>query len=155
MARRSEYAEQVGEWIAARRAQLGMTQAQLAEAVGGSIRTVTNIESGATAVMQLSRPAWEQVLGWPPGSLTAAYRRGQHPTTRPAAAEADAERLRILTRAGIPAELHRDRDVRDVLDAGLPPDAQVQILRLWHTSRVAYGEYVRMLGDMRDRRRAQ
>lgn len=51
----------------------------IAKALGVSVKTVNNVESGRTAVRTSARGRWEEVLGWPPGSLEAAYRRGEIP----------------------------------------------------------------------------
>lgn len=135
--RRSQYAGRVGEWIAARRAERGWTQTQLAEHVGAAAdRTVSNVETGATAVHPRMRYAWERALGWPAGSLTAAYRHGAQPIANDAVAR---DSLVILQRAGISLDLAGHPDVRAVLESSaLDDDDRVELLRVWNSQRSAF-----------------
>lgn len=73
-----DFREQVGEWIAIRRDELGMGPADLAMRVGVTRRSVDNAEAGRTEVKQ-GRTRWEDALGWEHGSLLAAYKRGERP----------------------------------------------------------------------------
>lgn len=77
----AETQETVGEWIAVRREQLGLNQIELAEIIGVSSRTVSNIERGKNEVKSGTRARWEKALAWPPGSLTTAYLRMVRPET--------------------------------------------------------------------------
>lgn len=152
MTRRSEHAEQVGEWINTRRAQLGMTQAQLAKQVGVDVKSVSNAESGANAVAQLKRPAWEKALGWPLGSLTAAYKRGEHPMGQSAGVTSlDGDRQQVLDRAGIPPELTVEIDVREILESNLPAEGKVRVLRAWLTAHHTRRAFVQLYEDERRR----
>lgn len=134
-----------------------MTQEQLSEAIkreggGCTQRTVTNVETGTTAVMDQSRPAWEHVLKWSSGSLTAAYKRGQRPTAPVASMSLrDAEEHRALGEAEMPLEsvTHKElRDladeVRDVVDSDLPAEAKVRVLQAWSTAYHARQAFVQM-----------
>lgn len=136
--RRSEHTEQVGTWVALRRAELGLTQRELAariEGVAGD-RTVSNVETGATAIALRNRPAWERALGWPTGSLTAAYRTGRMPTPAPAGPGPGAA---LLARAEVPAEYHAHQDVREILDSRELSDGnKVELLRVWLTHHQAW-----------------
>lgn len=129
--RRSEYAEQVGVWVALRRAELGLTQRELAARISGVAgdRTVSNVETGATAIALRNRPAWEQALGWPSGSLTAAYRSGRQPTPAPSGPGPGSA---LLSQAGVSAELHAHQDVREILASnGISDRDKVTLLRVW------------------------
>lgn len=117
--------------VALRRAELGLTQRELAariEGVAGD-RTVSNVETGATAIALRNRPAWERALGWPAGSLTAAYRTGRAPQPAPTDGGHGAE---LLARAGIPAEYHAHQDVQEILRSRELSDGnRVELLRVW------------------------
>lgn len=130
MARSQPHAETVGSWIKTRRAELGMTQAQLAAEVNVSVRTVTSVERGESAVTDRRRPDWERVLGWPSGSLMVAYRLGVKPDhTPPSPARA------LLDQVGIPDRLANDPSVLDVLASGLSNADKVDLLRVWWVGR--------------------
>lgn len=134
---RSRYAQQVGEWIYARRGELGMTQAELAAAAGVQQRTVGNVERGDTTVTPKMLGAWERALCWQPGSLAEAYRAG----IRPAAAGSGGEAppgVELLDVAGIPREYARDESVVDVLNADVGTDDKVAMLRLWWEHRQTF-----------------
>ena len=73
------FEEQVGEWITVRRDELGLTVRDFSHALGVDAKTVNNVEAGRTAVRLGTRARWEDVLNWERGSLTAAYKRGEHP----------------------------------------------------------------------------
>jgi transcriptional regulator with XRE-family HTH domain len=73
------YRSQVGEWIAQRRAQVGLTQGALAAASGLGVRTIGNAERGVRELRPALRGALEKALGWDPGALTVAYQRGIQP----------------------------------------------------------------------------
>jgi transcriptional regulator with XRE-family HTH domain len=130
VARSQPHAGTVGDWIKTRRAELGMTQAQLAEEVNVSVRTVTSVERGESAVTDRKRPAWERVLGWPSGSLTVAYRLGIKPDRSP-----PSPARKILDRVGIPDRLASDQSVVDVLGSSLTDADKMDLLRVWWTSR--------------------
>lgn len=73
-----DFKEQVGEWIDARRDELGMTARDLAERIGIDAKTVNNVQAGRTEPQGKAR--WEDALLWERYSLTAAYRRGERPS---------------------------------------------------------------------------
>jgi DNA-binding XRE family transcriptional regulator len=132
---RSQFAELVGEWITARRSQLGLTQGELAARVGTSLRTVGNVERGTTAVDARMRPHWESALGWPGGSLTAAYMRGLLPTPD---AHTVSSRVAMLDQAGIPGSLENDPTIASVLASGLPDSDKVALLRVYRAQREVF-----------------
>lgn len=67
----------LGRAVAARRAALGMTQADVAVKASVSARSVHNLESGATWPQAANRERIEQALGWAPGSLEAIRDGGE------------------------------------------------------------------------------
>lgn len=134
MARGTEHAPLVGEWIARRRGELGWTQQQLADEVGASLRTVGNVERGDTAVAMRSRPAWERALGWPGGALTAAYRRG----VEPGKVVELAPHLRLLRTAGVPDRYLDHPDVLEIVREDLVDRERVSLLRLWYAQRETF-----------------
>ena len=97
-----DYREQVGEWIAIRRDELGYSGRQLADLLGVDAKTVSNYETGRTAVRQKSR--LEDVFRWKRGSLTAAYRRGEKPEVLAESGEAGDVIDKALDAAEVPAE---------------------------------------------------
>jgi DNA-binding XRE family transcriptional regulator len=130
VARSQPHAAEVGLMIKSRRAELDMTQAELADAVGVSTRTVTSVERGESAVTDRKRAAWERVLGWPLGSLTRAYRLGIKPDhTPPSPAHA------ILDEVGIPIRLATDPSVLEVLGSTLGDTDKAELLHVWWTGR--------------------
>lgn len=137
----SPYAGRVGELIQARRAELELTQGQLADRVGASVRTVGNIERGVSAVAVLNRPQWEAALGWPAGSLTTLYRRGVMPDEGPGPG-GGTPGASVLDQAGVPAEYREDPTVREVLAADIDPARKVEMLRVWVTQRVAISHWI-------------
>lgn len=93
--------ESVGEWIAIRRDELGMTYPELARRLGVDNKTVYNVERGKSAV-GANKARWEDALRWRRGSLTRAYMRGIEPEPVdgldvPARPGETAERLRTIT----------------------------------------------------------
>lgn len=139
---RPAYTPQVGELIARRRLQLGLTQLELAARIDAPVsgRTVSNVETGATAVTARLRGAWEKALGWPAGSLTHAYRTGELPA---AGAPVDPHAAELLERAGVPVEYHGHPDVTDILSSDrLAREDKVALLTVWasqhHAFRQAY-----------------
>jgi transcriptional regulator with XRE-family HTH domain len=128
---KTEHAGEVGEWVAQRRAELGWTQQQLAEAVEASLRTVGGVERGESAVAPRSRPGWERALGWPAGSLTAAYRRG----VRPGVVVDLGPTLLLLREAGVPVRYASHPDVLDILRAEMSDRDRVALLRVWLAQR--------------------
>lgn len=66
----------VGEQLAARRDQLGMTQAELAERVDVNARSVGSIERGQHAIRRSRRQRWEDALYLQHGTISHAYRTG-------------------------------------------------------------------------------
>lgn len=131
MAKRSPHAETVGRWIMTRRSEKGLSQEQLAEQVQASMRTMTNVENGYSAVSQMSRARWERALGWPIGSLTLAYRYGVRPD-----ADQEVPGKSILDEVGIPSRHAADPSVIDVLGAAKLSDRdKVRLLEVWWASR--------------------
>ncbi|MDG4787118.1 helix-turn-helix domain-containing protein [Micromonospora sp. WMMD1102] len=138
-----------GTAVAARREEMGLTQGELAARIAApvSTRTVTNVESGSTAVPARLRPVWDEALEWPVGTLDHLYRTG----TRPSGKEKDADgrgkrRSRssgLLERAGVPAEHHGHQDVAEILDSTVLGDAdKVALLRMWTSQHRAFRETV-------------
>lgn len=128
---RPAYTREVGELIARRRTQLGLTQLELAAKIDAPVsgRTVSNVETGATAITARLRGAWERALGWPDGSLTHAYRTGELPAVGepvdPAAHE-------LLDRAGVPAKYHGHPDVSEILASKrLRRADKARLLQVW------------------------
>ena len=67
----------VGTQLADRRDhQLGLTQQQLADRIGVSSQTVSEIERGNNRIQRGKRQAWEAALGLVSGTITRAYRQG-------------------------------------------------------------------------------
>lgn len=132
---RSRYAQQVGAWIVARRGELGMTQAELADAAGVRLRTVGNVERGETTITPSRLGAWERALRWQSGTLAEAYRAG----TRPAAASGDGlPGIELLDVVGVDREYATDPSVVDVLTADVSTDDKVAMLRLWWDQRQTF-----------------
>jgi transcriptional regulator with XRE-family HTH domain len=111
----SDHRQAVGEFIADRRAALAMTQEQLASAVGCGVRTIGNAERGARELRPSFRGPLENALGWAPGSLSAAYRRGAPP------------RLADLRAGGSPGE---DPVLIEILESELPARVKADLIRL-------------------------
>lgn len=57
------------EYVAARRGELGLTQAALAEAGGIDVKTIYNLESATRWPQARNRDAIEKALGWQAGDL--------------------------------------------------------------------------------------
>ncbi|GAA4237417.1 hypothetical protein GCM10022254_49420 [Actinomadura meridiana] len=61
--------ERVAKYAVARRGSLGLTQEQLAERAGVTVKTVYNLESGERWPQARTRSAVEDALRWHPGDL--------------------------------------------------------------------------------------
>jgi transcriptional regulator with XRE-family HTH domain len=59
----------VAKYVAARRGALGLTQEQLAERAGVTVKTIYNLESGERWPQARTRSAIELALAWRPGEL--------------------------------------------------------------------------------------
>lgn len=66
----------VGRQLARRRANLDLTQDQLAMAVGVRSRSISAIERGSNAIQRSKRSAWEKALRLKPGTISRAYEDG-------------------------------------------------------------------------------
>lgn len=64
-------------YVAARRGELGLTQAALAEAVGIDVKTLYNLESGTRWPQTRTRSAIERGLGWQAGDLERISKNGE------------------------------------------------------------------------------
>lgn len=128
---RPAYTAKVGELIAGRRRQLGLTQLELASRIDAPVsgRTVTNAETGRTAVTARHRGAWERALGWPEGALTHAYRTGELPRV---GEPVDPEAHALLEAAGVPARYHEHPDVSEILTSKrLRREDKIGLLQVW------------------------
>lgn len=70
-----------GRAAARRRAELRLTQTDLAEISGVSRRTIQSLENGEHVPTLENLIAIEQALQWPPGKLLALAESGQSPDT--------------------------------------------------------------------------
>lgn len=66
----------VGEELAARREQLGITQIELAQALGVSARSISGVERGEHGIRRGRRQRWEDALHLQHGTISQAYRDG-------------------------------------------------------------------------------
>lgn len=78
-----EAAQRVGQAVEQRRLALRLTQGELAEAIGVSIKTVNNVARGATIPQKLRRADWERALGWEQGSIRALLMGGEPLVAQP------------------------------------------------------------------------
>jgi transcriptional regulator with XRE-family HTH domain len=69
--------ERVAKYVVARRGSLGMTQEQLAERAGVTVKTVYNLESAGRWPQARTRGAIEKALGWRSGDLTRVGEGGE------------------------------------------------------------------------------
>ncbi|REE95309.1 helix-turn-helix domain-containing protein [Thermomonospora umbrina] len=76
--------ERVAKYVVARRGSLGLTQEQLAERAGVTVKTVYNLESGGRWPQARTRGAVESALGWQPGDLVRIG-EGREPVQVPGA----------------------------------------------------------------------
>lgn len=80
--------ERVAKYVVARRGALGLTQEQLAERAGVTVKTVYNLESGGRWPQARTRGAIEEALRWRAGDLVRIA-EGQEPTPVQVGAEPD------------------------------------------------------------------
>jgi transcriptional regulator with XRE-family HTH domain len=74
--------ERLGEYIAAARTRLRLTQQQLAEQLDVSVKTVNNLEKGRTGPPRPgTRSRLEDTLGWTTGSVRALLAGGEPTVT--------------------------------------------------------------------------
>lgn len=66
----------VGEELAARREQLGITQIELAQALGVSARSISGVERGEHGIRRGRRQRWEDALHLQHSTISQAYRDG-------------------------------------------------------------------------------
>ncbi|SEG11512.1 Helix-turn-helix [Thermomonospora echinospora] len=71
--------ERVAKYVVARRGSLGLTQEQLAERAGVTVKTVYNLESGGRWPQARTRGAIEGALRWRAGDLVRIG-EGREPT---------------------------------------------------------------------------
>ncbi|HEX2315867.1 MAG TPA: helix-turn-helix transcriptional regulator [Thermomonospora sp.] len=82
--------ERVAKYVVARRGSLGLTQEQLAERAGVTVKTVYNLEAGGRWPQARTRGAIESALGWQPGDLVRIG-EGREPARQATAQEPDME----------------------------------------------------------------
>jgi transcriptional regulator with XRE-family HTH domain len=79
---RMDDVERLGEYIAAARTRLRLTQQQLAEQLDVSVKTVNNLEKGRTGPPRPgTRSKLEDTLGWTTGSVRAVLAGGEPTVT--------------------------------------------------------------------------
>lgn len=61
--------ERIAKYVVARRGSLGLTQEQLAERAGVTVKTIYNLEAGERWPQARTRSAIEEALQWRPGDL--------------------------------------------------------------------------------------
>ncbi|MFD0688920.1 helix-turn-helix domain-containing protein [Actinomadura fibrosa] len=61
--------ERVAKYVVARRGSLGLTQEQLSERAGVTVKTIYNLEAGERWPQARTRSAIESALQWRPGDL--------------------------------------------------------------------------------------
>ncbi|MBO2453992.1 helix-turn-helix transcriptional regulator [Actinomadura barringtoniae] len=61
--------ERVAKYVVARRGSMGLTQEQLAERAGVTVKTIYNLEAGERWPQARTRSAIEAALDWRPGDL--------------------------------------------------------------------------------------
>lgn len=72
----------LGERISGARARLRLTQQELADRIGVSVKTVNNLEAGRTGPPRpANRALLEDALGWAPGSVRAILDGGEPTVT--------------------------------------------------------------------------
>lgn len=79
--------ERVAKYVVARRGSLGLTQEQLAERAGVTVKTIYNIEAGERWPQARTRSVIEHALEWGSGDLVRIA-EGAEPTAANGAAEA-------------------------------------------------------------------
>ncbi|MBA9004556.1 helix-turn-helix domain-containing protein [Thermomonospora cellulosilytica] len=100
--------ERVAKFVVARRGALGLTQEQLAERAGVTVKTVYNLESGGRWPQARTRGAIEGALRWRPGDLVRIA-EGQEPTpVEPAEPDMDAVRHELRELESYFADLRAD-----------------------------------------------
>lgn len=71
-----EHGDEVGRQLRQRREDLGLTQQDVAKALGITTRTIQLAEHGRTTIRLGKREAWEQILYLQRGAISRAYRDG-------------------------------------------------------------------------------
>jgi transcriptional regulator with XRE-family HTH domain len=141
----------LGQAVAARRGELGMTQQQLADTAGVDLKTVYNLESGSRWPIAKNRAAIAAALGWVASALTelAASSLPVSPTT---------PRRRVLPELEIgpdeEAEVARYRLVVDAERDARFPARNAQESVVWETDLLDEAEkrsLVALLRHMEDR----
>jgi transcriptional regulator with XRE-family HTH domain len=131
--------ERLGHEVHARRTELGLTQADVAERGGPSVETLRTVENNrAGRLSPRMRRALERVLGWGSGTIDAVLAGSPaSPPQRPGAADRFALARQVLSmrsaverhasgiaasaRAGLTIELHRSaRQAEDAIIDVLP-----------------------------------
>ncbi|RFS81730.1 helix-turn-helix domain-containing protein [Actinomadura spongiicola] len=69
--------ERVAKYAVARRGSLGLTQEQVAERAGVTVKTIYNLESGERWPQARTRAAVEEALRWRPGDLARVGEGGE------------------------------------------------------------------------------
>lgn len=87
----------LGERITAARARLRLTQQELADEIGVSVKTINNLETGRTGPPRPgTRTRLEDALGWSAGSIRTVLAGGQPTvTSRNSASEAEVDRSAV------------------------------------------------------------
>lgn len=79
--------ERAAKYVVARRGSLGLTQEQLAESAGVTVKTIYNLEAGERWPQARTRSAIEMALEWQSGDLVRIA-EGHEPTPMPGKGEA-------------------------------------------------------------------
>ncbi|MDL4774951.1 MULTISPECIES: helix-turn-helix domain-containing protein [Thermomonosporaceae] len=69
--------ERIAKYVVARRGSLGLTQEQLAERAGVTVKTIYNLEAGERWPQARTRSAIEDALQWRPGDLVRIGEGGE------------------------------------------------------------------------------
>lgn len=129
---RTTNTEQTGRWISARMEQLGLTQIEIARRLDMSTRAAHSAANGKSAIQRAHRARWEELLGWAPGSLTAAYDDGVEPSLLADNTSSSGDPVADLL-ADLPEELHDElrQIVAELADLGLNDAEQLRIAQDW------------------------
>lgn len=116
MSRQEDRSRRLARYVAARRADLGLSQEALAKQAGLNFKTIHTLETGKHWPVARTRDKVEPVLGWEPGDI-ARIADGGYPTTGPLPEDDPDGLIAAAVAGGDPDEL--ETRIREVI-ADLP-----------------------------------